>query len=198
MPNLTARDAWDQGRPVYSRLPNVGFRDNQVANWLTTWADEELVKVREVAQEFYRTLDPDLCPVGRLDYCAWFYELTGSYWDVRWSEQVKRDMIRSARSYLWLHRGTAQVVKKVLDIHGIAYSLWVPRALLVPFNLPGTFGGGALRWYLRLPIDYRRNGYQWKEAVRTVDNFAPVITKHKVVYRKFYLGFSVIGDPLFR
>lgn len=55
--------------------------------------------------------NPDLCPVELLPWLAWEYAV--SYWDENWTEQQKRDVIKSAAA-VNKKRGTPGVVKQAL------------------------------------------------------------------------------------
>jgi len=106
-------------------------------------------------------------------------------------------MIAAALPVLWPYRGTLKALTTALDIHGIAYDVWRPGVLTLPFGLPGEFGTGGPEFYIRLPLRYARSSLQWLEAVRSLDNFGLFGTRTGVVYKSFYVGFSRLGEPLF-
>lgn len=191
------QEAWALGRPVYDRLPAIGFKDSPLADVLTQWIDQYLSnKATQVAQ-FYLELHPDTCQDASLEYLAWLVGLSGPYWDVTWTPAIKRALIAIAHTVLWRRKGTLGVIKTVLDIHGIAHDFWLDGSLLLTFALSGTFGTPKLRYFVRLPLQYLRSEREFREAERTVNNFSPAIVGARVCYERFYLGFSKLGDPLF-
>lgn len=193
----TSKEAWSVGRPVYKRLPYNGYQDNSLVDHISNWVDFRLTQASVLAQNFYREVSPDTAQDASLDYLAWLVGMSGQYWDTTWSSSVKRAMIRLAHPVLWKNRGTEVVLRKVLDIHGIEYNIWTDGNLQLGFILPGTFGTPKLRFFLRLPLSYLRSGPVFREARRTVANFSPALVQKTVCYDRFYLGFSLLGDPLF-
>lgn len=193
----TPQEAWSAQRPIYARLPYQGYQDNPVADWVTQWPDSYLVASATKAQQFYLEVSPDTAQNASLDYLGWLVGYSGTYWDPTWDPAIKRNFIRYSHSYLWPNRGTFGAIRKVLSFYGFTYDIWQDGDLKLTFSLPGTFGTPQLRFYLRLPLAYDRAGYEWKEARRTLRNFAPAVVKASVSYQRFYLGFSRVGDPLF-
>lgn len=180
---LNFKEAWDDSRPVYKRLPIEGFQNNEVVDWLTQQPDADLMSVKQEMETFYQKLDPVACPVAMLDYLGYLVGMSGEYWDLDWSEAVKRSMITNSFTF-WENLGTLQTFTDVLDIHGLTYRVWQP-------------GLSNSRVYTGLPLTSVRNGAEWVETQRTVRNFLSVTTRNVVSYDQFYIGFSVIGEPVF-
>lgn len=189
-------ESWQQRRPIYNRLPRQGYGDNTPSDWLTQWADQELSKVADRAQSFYKQVDPTTADSASLDFLGWLVGMSGEYWDATWSDHVKREMIAQAYR-LWKIRGTEDSIRRVLEIHGMDHDIWQKSDLRIPFRLPGRFGKPDLRFIVRLPLKYHRAGKEFTEAQRTIRNFAPAVIEAKVAYKGFYLSFSRMGDPLF-
>lgn len=194
---MSIDESWEIGRPVFNRLPAKGYKDNLAVDSLTQWQDQKLTAKADQLQNFYKNLDPDTAPIAYLDYLAYLVGLSGSYWDSNWDPEIKRQFIRIAHPYLWPMRGTMAAIKKVLDTHQLAYSIWEDGESVLPFKMPKAFGSAKLRFYIRLGIQYRRNGQTFTEARRTISNFAPAVTKTGVVYERFYISFSKLGEPMF-
>lgn len=192
------REAWQSGRPIHSRLPVNGYQDNQVAEALTDWIDTKLTSHAAVLSAWHRNADPDLCHEDYLDWLASLVGLAGAYWDTAWSPQIKRDLIKLSHPVLWKRKGTLDCIRRVLGTHQIQHQIWQESRLQMPFAMPGRFGTPTLRYCVQLPLKYRRSSQEWKEAARTVRNYSPAITKAQVCYEAFYLGFSKLGDPMFR
>ncbi|MBW4558461.1 MAG: phage tail protein [Trichormus sp. ATA11-4-KO1] len=187
---------WHEGRPVFNRLPQTGYQDNLAVDWLTLWVDQKLSDKADQLQTLWTKLDPLTTTEDWLDYLAFLCGLSGVYYDTKWAVNIKRQMISQAHS-LWSSRGTLASIRTVLDIHEIPYTIWNSGSLRLPFVLSATFGRDDLRLYVRLPLDYQRTSREFKEAQRTLRNYAPVIVDAEVVFERFYLGFSRIGEPLF-
>lgn len=188
---------WANKRPTLDSLPEKGYQDNDVAIALTSWVDAKMSAKADQLQNFYRQLDPSTCDANKLDYLAFLNGLSGSYWNTSWQESTKRTFIQYAHSELWQYRGTKRSLSFVLDTHQIKHRLWFDSSSLLPFTLPQVLGSYHLRFYIRLPISYVRDGWHWKEAQRTAKNFAPAIVGHQVCHEYFRLGFSKVGEPLF-
>lgn len=188
--------AWHDGRPIFNRLPEKGYKDNPVADALTAWIDTKLLAKADQLQGFYRNLDPATAEEQYLDYLAWLVGLSGNYWDFAWSSEVKRSLIAASHNFLWANRGTLAVILFVLAVHGIAHDVRTDEATVLPFKMPRSFGVSQLRVFIRLPLKYPRLGVDWLEAQRTLNNYAPAIVQARVCYQGFKLGFSKLGDPL--
>jgi phage tail P2-like protein len=191
------KDSWAEGRPVFNRLPLRGYQDNETVDALTVWVDEKLTDTAKLLEGLPGELSPSTCQDKWLDYLGFLVGLSGSYWDIEWSSSVKRAMITEAHRN-WGRRGTIDSIRGILDIHGFEYKLWTSSSLRLSFTLPATFGSDNLRLFIRLPLRYQRTSKEFKEAGRTLRNYAPVLIEAKEVFDGFYLGFSKIGDPLFK
>lgn len=189
---------WQNRRPIFDSLPEVGYKDNSVADSLTSWIDEKLSLKADQLQNFYKELDPDTCQSGMLEYLAFLHGLSGKFWDNGWKESTKRTLIKNSHKVLWKLRGTAKPITFVLNAHGIQHSIWTDGSTNLTFKLPAKLAVPKLRFYLRMPLIYARDSWQWKEARRTANNFAPAVTSYVVCHNAFYLGFSRLGEPLFR
>lgn len=210
---------YKDGRPVFFDLPQKGYQDNTPADWVTLWVDEKLTETAERMSGFWQQLDPTVAPESYLDYIAFLVGLSSNFWDLKWSSEVKREMILAAH-YLWSVKGTKAALKRVLDIQlstwvttdagdtlvseldiqltsVVNYHIWTPSVITLPFNLPGTFGSDNLVLWVQIPLQYQRATKEFKEAQRCLRNYAPAVVKSGVCFYKFYLGFSQLGDPLF-
>lgn len=189
---------WQNRRPIFDALPEKGYQDNTVADALTFWIDSKLSDKADQLQNFYKTLDPDTCPESMLEYLAFLHGLSGSFWDNAWSSATKRTFIKNSHSLLWRYRGTSKVIAFVLSTHGLKYSIWTDGDLRMPFKLSQKFATSKLRFFIRLSYTYARDGWEWKEAKRTAKNFAPAIVGYSVCHEVFRLGFSRLGEPMFK
>lgn len=189
---------WQNNRPIFDALPEKGYQDNAVADALTLWIDTKLSNKAKQLQNFYNNLDPATCPSEMLEYLAFLNGLSGSFWDNSWSDQTKRTFIKEAHSTLWRYRGTTKALRFVLDTHKINYELWLDGDLRLTFQMPKQFATSQLRFFIRIPFTVSRDSWQWKEAERTARNFAPAVVGYRVCHELFRVGFSKLGDPMFK
>ena len=189
---------WQNNRPIFDSLPEKGYKDNSVALALTHWVDADLSSKAVQLQNFYKELDPDTCQDSMLEYLAYLNGLSGNYWDNAWNTQVKRKLIKNSHSVLWNFRGTTKALKFVLDTHELTYDLWTDGVSNLSFTMPQKLASPKLRFFIRLPVSYARNGKQWREAQRTARNFAPAIVGYRVCHEYFRLSFSQLGEPMFK
>lgn len=89
-------------RPVYDRLPGVAGAYNDesgdtIAKWLTSGADEQLSKSKEILDNFYTVaLNHNTCYPLFLDWIAEHLGFIGPLWDFNWSNLIKRELIKNA------------------------------------------------------------------------------------------------------
>lgn len=187
---------WTDGRPIYHRLPYKGYRDNPVADFVTEPMDYNIIAIKNLLQQFYSRINPATCSEADMDYVGFLYGFSGGFWDTNWSETVKRSFITNA-VLLWRSRGSIASIGSVLAIHNIQHDIFTDGLLLVPFTIPSTLGTPKARVFIRLPLLYLRNSAQWLEAERSRNNWLSATILSKVCYNKFYVGFSVVGEPIF-
>ncbi|MGR3893569.1 phage tail protein I [Pseudomonas sp. 1176_21] len=83
-----------------------------------------------------RTLyNPDTCPAHLLYQLAWAWSV--DRWDEKWSEAVKRSVIRSA-FYIHARKGTIGALRRVVEPFGYLIEV-VEWFQTVPEGVPGTF-----------------------------------------------------------
>lgn len=111
--------SWNQGIPFLGRLPEA-YRDREETSWLTVAWDELLIATREQAEAVFAThLDPNTADAKNLDWLAQHYGFTDEFWDVTWSEAIKRTLLRNAYSKIWVERGTIGLLNWMLALHDI-------------------------------------------------------------------------------
>ncbi|MDZ5740958.1 phage tail protein I [Pseudomonas asiatica] len=92
-------------------------------------ADEDL------AIMLRRLYNPDTCPASLLYLLAWAWSV--DRWDDRWSEAVKRSVIRSA-FFVHAHKGTIGALRRVVEPFGYLIEV-VEWWETTPQGVPGTF-----------------------------------------------------------
>lgn len=186
-------------RPVFERLPVRNYQDNPVVDSLLSYFDEKLVSTGTQAQDLYLKLNPVTCPPEYLDWLAFMVGMIPPQYDYKWTDSVKRLAVAKAND-IFMMRGTADGIKKALDIHGFEYYLYTSDDIKLPFTFNGIsnkFGKKNSTAYILMPIKYPRNGYEYREANRVVDNYSAMMTPLRTCYDKFYLDFSVFDDVIF-
>lgn len=201
----TTHEAWIvEQRPIYSRLPGINGRyqteeKGNTADWLTVYFDELLIATKANVDDLPRQLNPSTCDaVPWLDFLAELCGYRGEYWDKAWPVPVKRSLLQNAFTLVWANKGSRAVIDFVLDLFAIAHDIWLGDGFLAGITtLPGTVGAPEWRYYIRLPLQYLRNGSEFKLAEKINRLYGPVFCDSRVAYKQFYAGFSVAGDPVF-
>ncbi|ERL01374.1 tail protein, partial [Pseudomonas putida LF54] len=95
----------------------------------------EAAGTEDLATMLRRLYNPDTCPAKLLYLLAWAWSV--DRWDDRWSEAVKRSVIRSS-FYIHAHKGTIGALRRVVEPFGylIEVTEWWET---VPEGVPGTF-----------------------------------------------------------
>ena len=95
----------------------------------------EAAGTEDLATMLRRLYNPDTCPARLLYLLAWAWSV--DRWDDRWSEAVKRSVIRSS-FYIHAHKGTIGALRRVVEPFGylIEVTEWWKT---VPQGVPGTF-----------------------------------------------------------
>ena len=119
----------------------------------------------EVTDIPLRTLcNPDTCPAHLLHQLAWAWSV--DRWDNKWSEAVKRSVIRSA-FYVHAHKGTIGALRRVVEPLGYLIEI-IEWFNTVPNGAPGTF---ALKVGV---LDSGITEEMYQELERLIDDAKPV------------------------
>ncbi|QXI37348.1 phage tail protein I [Pseudomonas xantholysinigenes] len=117
-----------------------------------------------------RTLyNPDTCPAHLLYQLAWAWSV--DRWDDRWSEAIKRSVIRSA-FFVHAHKGTLGALRRVVEPFGylIEVQEWWQAE---PAGVPGTFA-------LKVGVaDSGIDEQTYQELTRLIEDAKPV-SRHLV------------------
>ncbi|WP_145181878.1 phage tail protein I [Pseudomonas sp. URMO17WK12:I11] len=111
-----------------------------------------------------RLYNPDTCPARLLFLLAWAWSV--DRWDDRWSEAVKRSVIRSS-FYIHAHKGTIGALRRVVEPLGYLIEVreWWQT---FPEGVPGTF---------ELQVGVLDTGItedMYQELTRLIDDAKPV------------------------
>ena len=175
------KEAWDSGRPVYSRLPsqlNAGVyldREPAIPDWLTAFWDALFVQTRATVDDIPRQLNPLTCDAIWLDFLAPLFGWDAKYWDKTWSEAGKRALLSNSYSGvdIWRNKGTLDTAHFVLSAVGIRNILVVQGDFVIGENLIGD-RIGSLPWEYSaiFPLSYR-GGNKHRAALHLLSLFVP-------------------------
>jgi phage tail P2-like protein len=190
------KTSWAAGRPVFKRLPYLGYQDNKLVDALTTWVDDRLTDKYTRSRDFWQLLQPSTATADSLDYAAYLMGFSEALWVPTWAESLKRSILQDA-NYLLRNRGNILAILRLLSLMGLSVTAWTGRSLLIPFNIPGTFGTSSARIFLRAPLSVPRSSDEWVKAEYIRQHWVSAPIKSAVCYERFYVGYSRIGEPMF-
>lgn len=153
----------------------------------------EAAGTEDLATMLRRLYNPDTCPAGLLYLLAWAWSV--DRWDDRWSEAVKRSVIRSS-FYVHAHKGTIGALRRVAEPFGYLIEV-VEWWQTVPQGVPGTFA-------LKVGVsDQGISDETYQELSSLIDDARPV-SRHMIGLEigvetrgSVFLGLSVSdGDVL--
>ena len=97
--------------------------------------DEQTQRVDALPVTFASLIDADSCPAAFLPWLAWARRV--EYWDGKWSEAKKRDVVKGARAFN-AQRGTKSTLAQAMENIGLGHSLLAWHELN-PKGEPHTF-----------------------------------------------------------
>lgn len=200
--------AWDEGRPIYGRLPgdNEGYRRDQeydgydptldVAFWLCTPWDGLLTETKSKVDAFYENyLDPQTALPEYLDWLAMLCGFTGPYWDAQWAVSIKRALIANSYNFIWISKGTPALFEWLFQVFSLDAALLIIGDFLADITiLDAQVGDGNLKYYIVVQLKYLRTSTEWAMLERLNRLYGPVFCESRVLYDQFYADFSVAGD----
>lgn len=200
--------AWDEGRPIFLRLPQYGWQDNEAADWITAAYDAMLMELKGAIENFpVDFIDPDTCRVDALDWLAQLMGYTGEYWDTQWPESTKRELIRNAQQIVWRYKGTLYLMQYLIDLFEIEAQIKLQGQWEVGITAIGSAIGGPLMLYsFSVGNDsnptYSRTSPEWRLLERLRRLYMPcwcapaTLNGNYVHYHRFRVGMSMVGDPI--
>ncbi|AUT00915.1 hypothetical protein CLI64_11170 [Nostoc sp. CENA543] len=191
---MDTKEAWDTGRPIFSRLPDV-YQDNQVADWLTVFFDELLVGTKTLVDSIPRQLNPTTCDAVWLDQIAPLFGFSSLYWDRGWPEASKRLLLANAYTIIWAKRGTRESISFVLDALNIQHEIWEGSSFILGSSQVSIdrLGDGAWEYKILLPRRYPFNGQEFQLARKINYLFGNVWCESEVTYRDTITGSDFPG-----
>ena len=194
--------AWNEGRPIYARLPSEAekYNGNPIVDAITQPIDSILVSYKAFLDNFSRDfLDPDTARSDALDWLGQLCGFTQSYWDSSWGDAQKRLLIKNSHSFIWNNVGTERLLIWLLSVFAIDATVYSVGDFLADISAADddSVGGDQLQYYLLLPITYQTTDKAWLLATRLNDLYMPVFCDSDCVYDGFYADMSSADDPVF-
>jgi hypothetical protein len=200
-------------RPIFDRLPRLGYQDNLPTDWLTSFWDQFTVGLKTKVDKLPLDLAPATAPEGNLDFLAALFGFTDGYWEPSWDPATKRDLLGKGLGWLWPRRGTMPVLTYIVNLFfGRGADVWTEGSFFADLSSAEveTLGNPLFRYFLRLPLrgldqtravcvegGTTRGRSTWSLAVRLNRLYGPAFADSDVVYEEFYAEFSAAGDPVF-
>ncbi|WP_414575325.1 phage tail protein [Anabaena sp. CCY 9402-a] len=180
---METKEAWDTGRPIFSRLPGV-YQENEVADWLTVFFDELLVGAKAQVDGIPRQLDPLLCDDVWLDRINLIFGFSDEYWDRAWPEASKRVLLDGAYTEIWNKRGTRASLSYVLSALNIEHTIWEGSSFILGTSQLdiNTLGDGSWRYKILLPRRYAFNGFEFQLTRKINRLFGNLWCESEVIY----------------
>jgi phage tail P2-like protein len=200
--------AWDEGRPIFKRLPQYGWQDNEVVDQITSAYDLVLIEIQQAILNFPRDfIDPDTCRADALDWLGQLSGYTGEYWDSAWSEAVKRQLIKDAQPVVWRYKGSFYLLDYLFDSFSLSVRIRLRGQWRIGVSKVGDpIGGGLLVYSLVLGSatdpGYPRNSEQWRLIERLNRLYMPcwcspvTLNGNFLHYHRWRIGRSMVGDPI--
>lgn len=205
--------AWDEGRPVFNRLPRYGWIDIDpdappVADWITAAYDSVLIELQQAILNFPRDyIDPTTARPDALDWLAQLSGYTGEYWDATWPVAIKRQLITDAQAIVWRYKGTLYLLQYLLDLFSLSARPRLRGQWRIGVSKIGDPIGGGLLIYSIILGSATDPGYpRASDAWRLIERFnrlympawcAPVTLNGNFLhYHRWRIGRSMVGDPI--
>lgn len=202
-------NAWDEGRPIFKRLPQYGWQDNEVADWITEAYDQILIELKTAIENFPRDyIDPDTALSANLDWLAQLMGYTGEYWDSSWDDTIKRQLIKDAQQIVWRYKGSYFLLAYLLEIFELQHvQIKLQGQWTIGVSKVGDAIGGPLMVYsLVIGNDsnpgYIRASQAWRLIERLNRLYMPcwcspiTLNGNFLHYHRWRVGMSMVGDPI--
>lgn len=201
--------AWDEGRPIFKRLPQYGWQDQDppIADWITDPYDRILIELQQAILNFPRDfIDPDTARSDALDWLAMLSGYWPTHWDTEWSDRIKREIIKN-HQFIWSYKGTQQELEYLFQLFGLDVTIEIQGAWRIGKTAIGNAIGGQLLSYSLLVNStgkafYLRTSVQWKLIERLNRLFMPCwcapisLNGSFTHYDRFRVGLSAVGEPI--
>jgi phage tail P2-like protein len=200
--------AWDEQRPIFKRLPQYGWQDNEAADWITAAYDAVLIELQQAILNFPRDfIDPDTARSDALDWLAQLMGYTGDYWDTTWNDAIKRQLIKDAQPIVWRYKGSYYLLEYLFELFGLEVQIKLQGQWTIGVSKVGDAIGGPLMVYSLVIGDETNPGYirasqEWRLIERLNRLYmpcwcAPVTTNGSYLhYHRWRVSMSMVGEPI--
>jgi phage tail-like protein len=180
---MNTKEAWQSGRPIFSRLPNI-YKENPLADNLVIYWEDVLVDAKNIVDDLPRQLNPLLCDANWLDFLASLCGFTGDYWDKEWAEESKRVLLANSYSFIWPNKGSRQALSFILNALFIEHKIYVEGAWVIGTSQLGIDQLGSSNWtyQILLPLKYNLEGVEFSLANKINRLYGPLWCKSEVIH----------------
>lgn len=168
--------SWDIGKPVTGKLPvNSGnWQGNQTVEMLTGYWDDLLVGLKSAIDSGDFTHEDK--NKNYLDYIGLGLCGFGKSWDIRYSEEIKRRLIKNFPLIL-KSRGSRKSIETLINcvIPGselVHYQ--IPRADFSYADLAIVSDYPVTRYMICLPNSIKRDSIEWEWVTNLIKVFMPI------------------------
>jgi hypothetical protein len=178
--------AWDSGKPIWERLPEC-YKENDVAEWLTTYFDELLINTKAKIDDLPRQLNPLDCDEVWLDVLAPLCGFTGDYWDKAWATEAKRLLISNSFINIWPNKGSKEVLSLVLNCFDIQHLITSRGNFILGTSTTGDpLGTSAWEYIIYLPTSYKY-GDKFKLTQKLNSLYGPCWCSTEIIFNDAYI-----------
>lgn len=180
---MNTKEAWDSGRPIFSRMPEI-YKENYIADNLLIYWETLLISLKTKIDDLPRQLDPNTCDSNWLDFLAPICGFTGDYWDNNWSDDSKRLLLANSYNFIWANKGSRQVLSFVLNSLNINHRIETGDNWIVGVSQLGIdkLGNNAWDYQILLPKYYRLNGSEFILTDKINKLYGPLYCKSQIIY----------------
>ena len=154
------KEAWDSGRPIYTRLPrrNEGYENNPT-DWLTDYWDKLLVETKVKVDDIpIRQINPLTCDDSWLDFLAVLYGWDEKHWQKSWAIESKRLLLSRSYDFIWENKGNRDVLSYVLNSLFIKNRILEIGDFIIGSSTVGQpIGTSPWEFTVVLPVLYRNS-----------------------------------------
>ncbi len=196
---------WAEKRPIFKSLPEYGWQDNEVADWITSAYDVVLIEFKGKILDFEKDfIDPDTAREDALDWLAQLCGYQPTYWDAGWKPHIKRELIKN-HQLVWGYKGTPELLKYLFELFGLEADIRTVGAWQVGVTAIGSAIGGDLLSYsivINSPgrAFYLRTSDEWRLIEKLNRLFMPcwctsaTLNGSFLHYNRWRVGLSQVGD----
>jgi len=177
-------NAWIvEKRPIFSRLPDSAYRQNDVVDFVTYFPDQLLIDTKNSLDSLPVQLNPLTCDRIWLDYLSLLYGWV-DLWDLTWSDSTKRILLDNSfqKANIWANKGSFTILEFLLTTFSVRHIIQLGQSFLVDFSKVGDpIGSVSWQFDIILPGEYYNTNttklVQWLKI-----HFTPCWCSSSIIY----------------